>query len=163
MQEPTILKIPARQLIGMHDRMSLKENTTPILWKKFRTTLHKHTDYNYTQFYSIQQYDNDFDLAQFTPETYFKKWAAVDFKDTISIPKGIEIFTLVGGLYAVFLHKGPASAFFNTFNHIFTVWLPNSNYKLDQRVHFEILGQDYKPNDPNAEEEVWIPIKEKKN
>jgi AraC family transcriptional regulator len=29
------------------------------------------------------------------------------------------------------------------------------------RSHFEIMGEKYKLNDPNSEEEVWIPIKMK--
>jgi AraC family transcriptional regulator len=37
--------------------------------------------------------------------------------------------------------------------------LPGSDYSLDSRAHFEILGKKYKHDDPNSEEEVWIPIK----
>ncbi|MEP1984886.1 MAG: GyrI-like domain-containing protein, partial [Maribacter dokdonensis] len=40
-------------------------------------------------------------------------------------------------------------------------WIPNSEYQLDGRPHFEVLGAKYKNNDPNSEEEVWIPIKAK--
>jgi AraC family transcriptional regulator len=40
--------------------------------------------------------------------------------------------------------------------------LPNSNYHLDDRPHFEILGEKYKNADPGSEEEIWIPIKAKK-
>jgi AraC family transcriptional regulator len=39
--------------------------------------------------------------------------------------------------------------------------LPDSQYLLDKRPHFEILGKKYKHNHPNSQEEVWIPIKEK--
>ena len=54
-----------------------------------------------------------------------------------------------------------ASEFSKTMQHIFTRWLPESNYRLDNRPHFEVLGERYKNNDPNSEEEVWIPIKQK--
>jgi AraC family transcriptional regulator len=73
----------------------------------------------------------------------------------------MESFTLKGGLYAVFLHKGAASTGQKTFQYIFEMWLPNSGYLLDNRPHFEILGAKYKNEDPNSEEEVWIPIKQK--
>jgi AraC family transcriptional regulator len=67
---------------------------------------------------------------------------------------------LNGGLYAVFNYKG-----LNTDNrifiHIFTEWLPSSGYVLDERPHFEILGEKYKNNDPESEEEIWIPVKPK--
>ena len=28
-------------------------------------------------------------------------------------------------------------------------------------IHFEVLGKNYKNNDPNSEEEIWIPIMDK--
>ena len=34
-------------------------------------------------------------------------------------------------------------------------------YTLDDRPHFEILGEKYKNQDPDSEEELWIPIKPK--
>jgi AraC family transcriptional regulator len=32
---------------------------------------------------------------------------------------------------------------------------------LDNRPHFEILGEKYKQGSPDSEEEIWIPVKEK--
>ncbi|WP_371811654.1 GyrI-like domain-containing protein [Flavobacterium sp. M31R6] len=43
---------------------------------------------------------------------------------------------------------------------MFRTWIPNSKYDLDHRPHFEILGAKYKKDDPNSEEEIWVPIKE---
>jgi AraC family transcriptional regulator len=34
-------------------------------------------------------------------------------------------------------------------------------FEVDDRPHFEILGIRYRNNDPNSEEEIWIPIIEK--
>jgi AraC family transcriptional regulator len=42
--------------------------------------------------------------------------------------------------------------------YIFNTWLPKSGYQLDRRPHFEILGEKYKNNNPDSEEEIWIPI-----
>jgi AraC family transcriptional regulator len=33
---------------------------------------------------------------------------------------------------------------------------------LDDRPHFEVLGEKYKNNDPTSEKEIWIPILPKK-
>lgn len=46
---------------------------------------------------------------------------------------------------------------------IFSDWLPKSDYELDERPHFEILDEKYKNDDPNSEEEIWIPIRNKNN
>ncbi len=62
---------------------------------------------------------------------------------------------LKGGLYAVFIHKGLPQDFPGTAQYIFGSWLPNSEYELDQREHFELLGSKYKTNDPTSKEEVW--------
>lgn len=44
--------------------------------------------------------------------------------------------------------------------YIYGSWLPNSTeYARDNRPHFEILGEKYKNNDPESEEEIWIPVK----
>jgi AraC family transcriptional regulator len=66
-------------------------------------------------------------------------------------------------LYAVFKHKGATSSFHLTSDYIFNHWIPQSEYELDHRPHFEILGDQYLgPDNPESEEEVWIPIKPRK-
>ncbi|NNK11488.1 MAG: GyrI-like domain-containing protein, partial [Flavobacteriaceae bacterium] len=64
------------------------------------------------------------------------------------------------GLYAVFDYKGhPGDK--SVFQYIFGKWLPSSDFRLDFRPHFETLGEKFKINDPNSEEEIWIPISPK--
>jgi len=61
------------------------------------------------------------------------------------------------GLYAVFDYKG-SSAASDIFQYIYASWIPNSRYQIARRPHFEVLGEKYRNNDPNSEEEIWIPI-----
>ena len=72
----------------------------------------------------------------------------------------METFSLTGGLYAVFDYKGSTNDL-SIFQYILGVWLPSSEYVLDHRPHFEVLGDKYKNNGPISEEEIWIPIKRK--
>jgi AraC family transcriptional regulator len=111
--------------------------------------------------YSMQVYDPSFDFNHFNPNAFFTKWAATEVSNFNNIPAGMETYTLAGGLYAVFIHRGDAGTAAKTFGYIFGTWLPASDYVLDQRPHFEILGEKYKNNDPGSEEEVWIPVKKK--
>jgi AraC family transcriptional regulator len=76
------------------------------------------------------------------------------------VPHEMETCSLQGGKYAVFTHHGPASAAPKTMQYIFGQWLPRSVYSLDNREHFEILPEGYSPVDPNASEEIWVPIKD---
>jgi len=107
---------------------------------------------------SMRVYDGPLRIGDVHQE--FDKWAAVEVSGFENIPEEMESFVLVEGLYAVFNYKG-----LNTderiFVYIFTQWLPNSNYQLDERPYFEILGSKYKNNDPESEEEIWIPVKSK--
>jgi len=82
----------------------------------------------------------------------------VEVSNFENVPGGMETFTLEGGKYAVFKYKG-LSTDNSIFQYIFTKWLPNSDFMLDDRPHFEIMGAKTKLNDPNSEEEIWIPVK----
>ncbi|MBK8342237.1 MAG: GyrI-like domain-containing protein [Bacteroidetes bacterium] len=62
------------------------------------------------------------------------------------------------GKYAVFYYKG-LNTDHSIFNYIFQDWIPQSGYQLDDRPHFDVLDERYKNNDPESEEEIWIPIK----
>lgn len=109
--------------------------------------------------YSIQLYDRSFDFNTFSPDVEFDKLAGMEVSDFKHIPTGMEAFTLDAGLYAVFIHRGSSTDAPRTFSFIFGTMLNKSEYEIDFRPHFEILGEKYKNNDPGSEEEVWIPVR----
>ena len=112
-------------------------------------------------FYSVQRYPDDIDMDSFTPITVFEKWAAVTVAEDVKVPKSMESFQIDAGKCANFRHQGLASDFFRTSQFIFGTWLPSSGYVLRKAYHFEIMDANYKgPNDPNSEEDVFIPIKQ---
>lgn len=161
MQEPRIVTISDIKLIGKHIQTSLAENKTAELWKSFHPKVKNILNNTGSGLYSIQIFDKDLKFEDFNPKTRFDKWAAVEVDDfNGELPEGLEAYTLTGGKYAVFIHKGLPSDFPETSRFIHTEWLPNSFYELDNRPHFEIMNEDYDPTDPDAEEEVWIPIRQ---
>jgi AraC family transcriptional regulator len=109
----------------------------------------------------MQLYEELTDFENFNPDTLFEKWAAIEVNNFVKIPDRMETYSLPGGLYAVFVYRGPASGGAKAFEYIFRSWLPHSEYSLDNRPHFELLGEKYKNEDPDSEEEIWIPIKPK--
>ena len=154
---PKIIEISEKKMLGMRLEMSLVDNKTGELFRKFMprrkeidTTISDGT-------YALQQYD----FKSFTPQTVFEKWACVEVKNFDSIPNEMEPFTLASGLYAVFIHKGTTKGFIKLMQYIVEEWLPNSSYTIDnRRPHFEYLDKDYLgSNNPDSEEEVWIPIR----
>jgi AraC family transcriptional regulator len=149
-----------KKLAGKQMTMSLTNNKTGDLWRSFMPRRKEIQNSIGTDLYSMQVYDEGYFL-NFDPNATFTKWAAVEVTDFNSIPAEMESIVLPAGLYAVFLYKGAASAGAKTLQYIFETWLPNSDYLLDNRPHFEVLGEKYKNEDPDSEEEIWIPIKAK--
>ncbi|WP_421774791.1 GyrI-like domain-containing protein [Gracilimonas sp.] len=160
MQEPRIVTISEIKLVGKRIRTSLAQDQTRELWKSFHPHVHQIENMTGSGLYSVQVFDDDLSSESFTPETLFEKWAAVEVNDFTNLNNGMENLTLAGGKYAVFIHKGLSSDFQKTSQYIHTKWLPGTFYELDNRPHFEVMKNDYDPNDPEAEEEVWIPIKD---
>ena len=156
---PRIETLPEKKLVGKQVKMSLSTNKTGELWKSFMQRRKEIKNNLTTELFSMQVYDKSLNFVNFTQDTVFEKWAAVEVLDFNNIPEDMESFTLTGGLYAVFLHRGAASTGPATFRYIFETWLPNSEYSLDNRPHFEILGEKYKNEDPDSEEDIWIPIR----
>lgn len=154
----SIRLLPNKKLIGIRMRMSLSENKTNELWRSFMPRRKEVKNAVSSDLYSLQVYGSNY-FTEFNPSAFFEKWALVEVPDTNEIPKGMESFILHEGLYAVFFYKGSASEGQKVFQHIFTEWMPSSTYKLDNRPHFELLGSKYKNNDPDSEEEIWIPIR----
>lgn len=110
------------------------------------------------ELYSIELYPANF-FVDFKPETSFQKWAAKEVSDLQSVPGGMEGIVVPGGLYAVFIHRGPASEGPKTYQYIFNTWLPHSAFVLDERPHFAVMGEKYSHTDPDSEEELWIPVR----
>jgi len=141
--------------------MSLAQNKTAELWRSFMPMRREIKNTISSDLFSMQVYDPSYDFENFNLHDSFDKWAAVEVTDVNSIPNGMETYTLPGGLYAVFLYKGAASEGEKVFRYIFGTWLPASAYTLDSRPHFEVLGEKYKNDSPDSEEEIWIPIRAK--
>ncbi|UQD57581.1 GyrI-like domain-containing protein [Flavobacterium sp. K5-23] len=156
---PRIESLIAKKLIGKSLSMSVSQDKTQELWQSFMPRRNEIENRVGTEFYSMQMYPHTY-FANFNPNTEFEKWATVEVTDFDTVPNDMKSFILNGGQYAVFLHKG-SNNIYGMFEYIFTTWLPNSEYDIDDRPHFEILGDKYKRNEESSEEEIWIPIKNK--
>jgi AraC family transcriptional regulator len=154
--------IPAKQLAGKHTRMSFSNNRTFELWHSFMPHRKEIKNSVGDDLYSIEVYNNPLFFNNFDPMAAFEKWAAIEIEDISSVPDQMESIIIPAGLYAVFTHKGPAGEGLKTYQYIFKDWLPESEYAVDNRPHFAVMGEKYKGDDVNSEEEIWIPIKRKK-
>ena len=157
---PKIETSNEKKLVGKSMTMSYADYKIGQLWGSFMPRRKEITNSVTNDLISMVVYQPTH-FTNFKPTNEFERWAAVEVTNFDSVLEGMETFTLSSGLYAVFLYKGTSTDISNFYQHIFTVWLPNSAYVLDNRPHFEILGEKYKNNDTSSEEEIWIPIKMK--
>lgn len=160
--EPRITEVSDRKIVGMKTETRLRDNQIPRLWQTFMPRRNEVKHAMKTGFFAVHDRDPDLKMKDFTPDTVYTSWACIEVSAFEEIPEAMESRTLTGGLYAVFIHRGPAANFKPTLDFIYQQWLPDSPYVLDMRDQFEIMAEDYLgPNHPEAEEEVWIPIRSK--
>ncbi|GAO43203.1 GyrI-like domain-containing protein [Flavihumibacter petaseus] len=150
---------PQRLLIGKKMAMTLADDQTPVLWRSFMPFRQNIPHRVNEELISLQDYGT-MKMDPPDPQAVFTKWAAVEVSAVDNVPEGMEVFTVPAGWYAVFLHRG-SNQDTSIFQYIFSAWLPASEYLLDQRPHFEVLGARYRNGDPLSEEEIWIPVKPK--
>jgi len=154
---PKIIELKEKKLVGKRLKMSLSNNKTAELWASFMPKKREIESKVSNDLISLQIYPFTY-FSEFKPTNEFEKWASVEVSNFENLPKDLETLDLEAGLYAVFNYIGLSNNP-EIFQYIFGVWLPSSEYLLDNRPHFEVLGEKYKNNDPNSEEEIWIPVK----
>jgi len=76
------------------------------------------------------------------------------------LPDGrVGVKLIEGGMYAIFLHKGPYVGFQELYDYIYGVWLPDSNYELRDLPCFEkYLNSPDKIKPESLKTEVYIPV-----
>jgi AraC family transcriptional regulator len=154
-----ITHLNQKYLIGKKLKMNMITNRTVELWRSFMPLRNQISNRTSEDLISLQVHPESYDLKNFNPAIEFEKWAAVEVSAAGQIPVDMESFIIPSGMYAVFLHRGSLSSAPATFQYIFASWLPDSGFCLDNRPHFEILGAKYKNDDPDSEEEIWIPVR----
>lgn len=156
---PKIINSEEKKMIGMRMSMNFANYQVAELWKNFMPKCNEINNRISKDLISLAVYQKHH-FSEFNMGNEFEKWAAVEVRNFENIPQGMEALMLPAGLYAIFDYKGLSSD--NAiFQYIYGTWLPSSEYELDNRPHFEVLGEKYKNNDPSSEEEIWIPIKSK--
>ncbi|MEI6090998.1 MAG: GyrI-like domain-containing protein [bacterium] len=159
---PRIERIAEKKLIGKRMKMSFADDKTYELFSGFMPNKKNIKNTVSTELFCLNVFQEKFEFNESISFKEFEKWAAVEVMDFNTIPDGMEPYVLKGGLYAVFIYKGLPQDFSSTAMFIYGNWIPNSEYELDDREHFYLMGDKYKNNDPSSEEEVWIPIKRRK-
>ncbi len=155
---PKIKTFPTTKFIGKNLSFTYANYRAFELWSRFMPRRKEIQNTIGKELFNIQINPEGF---AFGPNESFVKWAAAAVSSFDLVPDEMGTFEIQEGLYAVFNYKGDQSNAAVFFKAIYTEWLPNSEFDLDARPQFEILGEKYKKDDSNSEEEIWIPIKKR--
>ena len=131
---------------------------TPQLARQFMPRLDEIKSRKDTFTLSLQNY-NYFDFKTFNPNETFDKWVGIEVTSLEDVPEKMKTLTITSGRYLVIDFKGSIPDFITFWQNMHSTWLPNSEFELDDRPHFERLPPSYNPMQPINEEEIWIPIK----
>ncbi|MEZ5174505.1 MAG: GyrI-like domain-containing protein [Bacteroidia bacterium] len=156
---PKLINLEEKKLVGLKLGMSFEQYQVAGLWRTFMPRRNEIVHSISEDMISMAVYPKAF-FDKFNPSVSFVKWAAIEVKDLDTIPDGMESFVIPAGLYAVFHYRG-LNTDHSVYDYIFGTWIPASEFQVDDRPHFEVLGAKYKNNDPNSEEEIWIPVRPK--
>jgi len=100
------------------------------------------------------------DCPEITSEDKLRYDACITMKSDITPERDIGIQTISDGRYAAFLHEGPYSRMNETYNAIFSDWLPESGEMLRDVPCFDVyLNHDPGRTKPDhLRTEIYIPV-----
>jgi AraC family transcriptional regulator len=153
-----IVNLKPKILVGMNDDMSIVDDTTFDLWHAFMPNKKHIKNVVGKELFSLQVFTDDVTFYNFTEHTVFTKWACVEVESLEDVPENMDVLMFEGGMYLVEEHCGPSYEVKKTYSRIFKDIIPFSNFSVDKRPHFELLGENYLGRDPNSKEDIWIPI-----
>ena len=151
---PTIIQFDGTLLCGASAHMTLRTFTPWTLWPKVMPQLSRVSNRKNKDLISLRSFEG---IPVFGPtaDPNFTYWGGAE----VTGPnEGLEHLEIPPGTYAVFHYKGLSSDS-SVWRYIYNEWLPNSPWELDHRPHFERLGAKYKNEDPNSEEDIYIPVR----
>ncbi|MCD4655971.1 MAG: GyrI-like domain-containing protein, partial [Planctomycetes bacterium] len=92
------------------------------------------------------------------PNGEFEQIAAVDAVEGREIPDGMIERSIDASKYAVFTHKGKLDSIKDTYNYIYSVWVPKGERKLRAGNTFELYDERFKYQQDDSEMDIYIPI-----
>ncbi len=130
--------INEKKLVGKQMIMCYADYRIGELWASFMPRRNEIQNKLSDELISLVVYSSTH-FVDFKPTNEFERWATVEVEIFDNVPNEMETYILPGGLYAVFIYKGLITGISSFYQIIFNIWLPNSNYILDDIALFVVL------------------------
>lgn len=157
-----IVMLAEEKLAGMYTNTSFTDNKIPALWQKFMPRVKEFSNISKTDtYYAVHPYEAHLSIDDFNESVIVKRWACVPVKNFNDLPEGMDTHQLKAGKYLKYTYKGRAQDIYPFLKELYTSWIPNEAYELDERDDFEIIDSKryFGPHHPDSEVDLYIPIK----
>ena len=155
--EPIIKETKASYFAGQSLTMSLINDRTSELFRSFMPNRNNYQSIDKGVIvYDIRVYPKDY-YEPFNPSSEYTKWAAIRIDKDKFQENPKENISIESGLYAQFTILGNEAPP-DLFQYIFSTWLPQSLYQLDDRAHFDMLWPDLDQRGAVSKQVICIPI-----
>ena len=149
--EPRIVERAAFTVTGMMVRGKAGSNEIPQMWEALNPRVHEiqgrtGEDVAYGISTNMDEQSGEFDYI-----------GGFEVGRGQEIPEGMVRFEVPGGKYAVFRTTLPRLG--ETFLYAYRTWAPQSGYELTGDPDFELYGEEFDPQDPASEFDVYVPIR----
>lgn len=154
LNSPTIVEFEGTLLCGASASMSLRSFAPWTVWAAYMPKLSRVLNRCNDDLISLRAFE---EVPVFGPtaDPSFTYWGGAE---VTSKNEGFEHLEIPAGTYAVFHYTGPSKDS-SIWRYIYSDWIPSSEWELDNRPHFERLGKKYSNDDPNSEEDIYIPVR----
>jgi AraC family transcriptional regulator len=106
--------------------------------------------------------ENVKDLDLLNKAYSFRYLAGVEVSDVEQVPEGMTVWQIPMQEYAVFPHCGDVEKMGETYQAIYTTWLPESGYEAVYAHDFELYNEEFHPGDSDSTCYIYVPVKKVK-
>jgi len=141
--------------VGMRYYGANKNNEITELWNKFVNRIREIKNrVEHKTSLGVCEY-----VPNLTDESQFGYIACVEVSSLDEVPEGMVGQVVTSNKYAVFTHKGPVDRLGDTYEYIYSTWLPKSGYEPAPAHDFELYDDRFNLGSENSQMDIYIPIK----
>jgi predicted transcriptional regulator YdeE len=148
--EPKVVKKKAFRVVGMEWNSRSSEGNIPQLWERFIP--------RENEIQGKLEPAVSYGLCMPSPNGDFTYVAGFESSEEI-VPQGMIEIIVPEQQYAVFTHTGKASLISETFEMIYSKWLPLNNLQAVKGIDFECYDERFiDPDHEQSQVDIYIPI-----
>lgn len=153
--EPKIVEMEALTLVGMSCFGNNANREFSRMWELFLPRME--TLPNLLQ--TGRSFGVEFYPSEYSSSGMWFYMAAHEVSELSEIPLDMVAKVIPASTYAVFTHTGPIERLPETYQHGYRSWLPASPYEPAAWFDLELYDDRFKPEVPDSEIDVCIPVK----